>query len=644
MPRAHGRVVDGAANGVAGTCFFYRALDHEPSDWRALADGSGRPTAAPIFGRPLVWTGIQAAAVPDPTRKGYFDVFRGLPLGTYWIDFHPAGDAAQQRWAWPFKVSEDGVPVDVRIGGPRVGVPGGDVRVLAVFGDSDSSDRGPIGARSTTIARELATPTLVTVNRAEGATPIHGYMTEGDDPRKRNGVEQVERACREMGVIDVAVLRFGLNDAHQGDMNPPTTAGIESVRFNYGRALDLLRAKGTKQVVLCEIILEADKRADRVAANQAINGVIRDLAKARGCILVSPGIDARNDVNDYVWTDGIHLNDRGTRYVAGLIREAIGAVAEPPGPAPAPTDVAKHFTPGTFTASVSLYGLLGAPLDRAKRDLSRFRAAGFGNARVWIDWGSLDKYPQPASAVFDRDGNFIEDVARKLDELLLYGLTIGMSFDLTMHSSHYKATKVSGEGYDITEHKRAVRLALQRWGQQATFRILDMANEAEQRGPGNHGSPDTGHVSPGRFKELMDVARSVPRKCLVSVSASEDGNPYHPDYDNGYLFRDTKGEILLPHFARVGGWGANEGPKGKKLMALQPGIPCHCQEPARNNYNGQNWPVSEFENSFRSAKANGLVGMCFHTGAGFDMTQRDAWDQLDSVEQQVVANLKGWIA
>lgn len=643
MARAHGRIIDGAGNGVPGTCYFYRALDHEPSAWRSMTDASGRPVAGTIFGRPLVYTGIKADAVRDADRRGFFDVPGGLPSGTYWIDFHPAGDPAQQRWAWPFPVTDGTVPMDVRVGGPSVGVPGGQPRILAVFGDSDSSERGPIGARSTDLAKELTGNGLVAVNRAEGATPIHGFMTEGDDPRKRNGVEQVERACREMSRIDVAVCRFGLNDAHMGDMNPPSLAGITAIRTSYETAIDLLKRKGA-EVVLVTIILEADRRNDRVPADKAINDIIRDLAEKKGCKLVDHGIDARTDPQDYVWNeDGIHLNDRGTRYVAGLIRAKIAASVPPPAIDPTLT---KQFTPGTFTASVSLYGLLGAPIDRAKRDLSRFRAAGFGNARVWIDWGTIDKYRMDGCAVFDADGNFVEPVAKKLDELTLYGESIGMSFDLTMHADHYKTRKVSDEGYDITEHKRAIRNTLVRWGRRPAVRILDMANEAEVRGPSpGSGSPAHGHVSPGRFLEMMEVARSVPRTCLVSCSVSGGGD-FPGDVAANYvaLFRSAKGEILLPHFGRKSGWGAREGQMGADLRRAIPGLAVHHQEPARNGYNGQNWPVSEFEQAFRTSKAAGAVGCCMHTDAGFDVRSRDAWDQLDEVERQVVANLKGWIA
>lgn len=70
------------------------------------------------------------------------------------------------------------------------------------------------------------------------------------------------------------------------------------------------------------------------------------------------------------------------------------------------------------------------------------------------------------------------------------------------------------------------------------------------------------------------------------------------------------------------------------------------QEPARRNYPNPGdapWPVSEFEKSFASARAAGAVGCCFHTGACFDVTARDGWDQLDDVERQVVARVAPWI-
>lgn len=449
MPRAHGRIIDGAGNGVPGTCYFYKALDHEPTDWRAMIDTTGRPVTVGILGRPTKYVGAKADAVPGPDRRGFFDVPGGLPSGTYWIEFHAGGNHDQIRWAWPFVVTDGTVPMDVRIGGPSTGVPGGQ---------------------------------------------------------------------------------------------------------------------------------------------------------------------------------------------------------------PDPT-LARQFTPGTFTASCSLYGLLGAPLDRAKRDLSRFRAAGFGNARVWVDWGTIPKYPSPGSWLFEvnsvkgADGKLshplIPSQVEKLQATLDFGASIGMTLDLTMQAKFYEAVKRSAEGYDISAHKTAVRELLTRWGNHPGFRILDLANEAEVRGPGNHGSPDTGHVSPGRFAELMQVARSIPRTTRVGISISGAGQRGDVTLNYQDMYRDTRGEILLPHWPRKVGCGATEGSNSKALKARFGGE-VHNQEPFRRGYNvGYDhgaWPLKEFEDLFRSTKREGCVGACFHTEVGFDMRERDAWDQLDEVERQVVANLKGWIA
>ena len=312
----------------------------------------------------------------------------------------------------------------------------------------------------------------------------------------------------------------------------------------------------------------------------------------------------------------------------------------PTGPLPPAPALAKQFTAGTFTAAFSYYGLGGAPLDRIRRDLDRIRAAGFAHARVWVDW----ERPTPASRILDRSGKLISPQADKLDAALEYAQSLGLSFDFTFETSHYDATQKSGEGYDITNHKNAVRAVLTRWGQHPSLRIVDLDNEAEVRGAGGHGSPDTGHTSPGRFTQLMDVARSVKRTCLVSasVSFSVDGMPK----DMAELFRDVKGEILLPHFKRSTGWGATEGPNAKELAKALPGIPIHHQEPGRNGHDTTppgGWPLSEFEASFRTSKAAGSLGCCFHTGAAFDLTQKDAWDQLDATEREVVAHVVEWV-
>ena len=317
------------------------------------------------------------------------------------------------------------------------------------------------------------------------------------------------------------------------------------------------------------------------------------------------------------------------------------------GDLPPITPLDKQFTRGTFTASISYYGMFGAPLDRIKRDLAKARKAGFGNARVWVDWFYPKESPVAKSRLTNRDGSLIPDKAKLLDDVLAFCQQIGMSLDLTFETAHYDSVNTGGEGYKIEAHKTALRNVLTRWGKHPALKIVDVDNEAEQRGPGGHGSPDdagSGHTSAGRFAQLMAVARSVPHTCLVSVSVSNDGLTYiNKGPGSECIFRDTKGDILLPHMLRKAGWGANEGPKGKSLSKACGDMLVHHQEPARNNYNGQDWPLSEFENSFKSTKANGAVGCCFHNGAGFRLEQKDMFDQFDDVEKQVIANVYKWI-
>ena len=650
--RAQGRVVTAGGIGVTGRGYFYPTVDAKPQHITVFPNDGG-VSAPAIYGTASVFSGVNVGLVGADHKSGvgYFDVEGGLPPGTYRIEVHTSAGVA---WAWPYVVPAGGVSdvPQVQIGGPSTGVPSGKHRVVVLFGDSDTSNPGP-KVRNTSLDIELAAPTLTVINRAEGNLPV-GTQTEPEGVwapgPKRSGLDIVRKACAEIPVIDVAVLRYGLNDAHYY-LSPVTPVGVAKFRGAYGSAIDALKAKGA-QVMVCEICLEGGDR-DR-NADVAINAAIRDLAREKGCILISPNIDAENDPKNYIDnSDQVHLTNAGTRYVAGLIRDALGSggvVIPSPGDAPPVPALAKQFTDGTFVAAVSLYSLGGAPLDRAKRDLSRFRAAGFGNARVWIDWGTVKGHEMPGCAALDADGNFIEPVAKKFDELLLYCESIGMSLDLTMHADHYRTFRDpdDDEKYDISAHLRAIRNTLVRWGRRPAVRILDVANEAEVRGeePGS-GSPATGHVSPGRFGEMMDVARSVPHTCLVGASVSGGGD-FPGDVTKNYqaLFRSAKGEILLPHFARNGGWGAKEGARGADLRRAIPGLPAHHQEPARNGHAGTQsgkWPLSEFEASFRTTKAAGAVGCCFHTDAGFDMRSKDAWDQLDEVERQVVEKLRNWI-
>lgn len=295
-----------------------------------------------------------------------------------------------------------------------------------------------------------------------------------------------------------------------------------------------------------------------------------------------------------------------------------------------------QFRPGTFTASISAYGLLGASRARMENAIDFFAAHKFGNVRAW-DW---DHDGSPPARVFQSTGALIPAAGEILRRTLDYAGAHGVSLDFTLTAGAFDTHKVSDEGYDISAHKRAIRTVLEQWGMHPALRIFDMANEAEARGPSpGSGSPAHGHVSPGRLKEMWDVVKSAPHRCLCSVSVSGGGD--FGDVIKNYqaLFRDVKTDLCLAHWPRKTGWGANEGPQARQLKAAVH-LDVFNDEPARNGYNGQNWSVEEFKASFRSAKANGALGECLHNDAGFDLTQRDFDAQLDPIERAVV----DWVA
>ena len=291
--------------------------------------------------------------------------------------------------------------------------------------------------------------------------------------------------------------------------------------------------------------------------------------------------------------------------------------------APPITPIARQFTAGTWTNSVSYYGCFGAPLDRIQRDLTRFRAKGFGNARCWVTWSG--RWAPPDATLFRRDGSMIPERAALGDAILDFAASIGVSLDFTF----------SGEMLDgMSAHKAAVRAVLTRWGNHPALRLVDVENEAEDC--------SDGCIDAVQFADLMSVARSVPHSALVSASVS--GSTVPDSYRA--LFARTRGDLLLPHFQRDKGWGAKEGDRARELARAVPGLAIYHQEPARRgqqlSYDKGDWTVADFEAGFKTAKAAGSVGECFHTQAGFDVRTRDAWDQLDSVERQVVESVDGW--
>lgn len=227
-----------------------------------------------------------------------------------------------------FKPGDDVLEFEIRNGVvvPVTDAPPKPTGLVATFGDSDTSDRSPIGpkgpCRKTTVARELASFGLETRNFAKGATPIYGWLPNDDDPSVRNyGLDQVRKAFASTKIA-VAIFRFGLNDVHK-DLCPPTLPGIANFRAAYEEAIRIAKNYSAR-VIITGLILEA--RNDRRPGDRAVNDTLRDLCEKQSCSFVPLGMDALADDEDYVWDhDGIHLNTRGTKRVAELLRVPVTA-------------------------------------------------------------------------------------------------------------------------------------------------------------------------------------------------------------------------------------------------------------------------------------------------------------------------------
>jgi hypothetical protein len=83
--------------------------------------------------------------------------------------------------------------------------------------------------------------------------------------------------------------------------------------------------------------------------------------------------------------------------------------------------------------------------------------------------------------------------------------------------------------------------------------------------------------------------------------------------------------------------------------------PVHYQEPFRRGYGGWQPAAGDFMMDLRGAIAGGAAGWCFHNGAqngapasqprrSFDLRDKRLFDQLDSEEMRVIAEVNEAVA
>lgn len=528
-------------------------------------------------------------------------------------------------------------------------------RVLVLFGDSDTANPGP-KVRTTSLDVELASPSLTIHNRAQGNLPI-GTATEPDGGgAKRSGLDVIRRACADIPGIDIAVIRNGLNDAHYY-LTPPTPQGIAKFRGAYEAAISALQEKGAS-VMVCEICMEGGSR-DR-NADAVINAEIRKLAAEKGCVLISPNIDAESDPKQYISdADHVHLTNAGTRYVAQLIRDALPLAPPIGGPIPPPPIGAlpKLFVAGQTIGDFSYYHALAVPASVRAVDFAWLASCGVHCIEVWLRWPRT-----PGADVLSERGDWIPGGADRMRALLDQAGSFGI----------YVNTRVTACGlwrensHDSAAQKRCVA-SLARLQDHPALLAFDVGNESENRekGPAN-GGVGYCHTSSGEYSEISRYAAQVAPHLRITVSISGPASgpliespPEKASTPVGTWMREAKVKgarfsFASPHDPRSSQFGDRTESYVRDLRAdlARDGLgslPIGLVEPHRNDYGDppSALPLEQFERAVKGAKRAGAFLWCHHNGP----RGRERWwdpsrpvkDQLGAVDVQVVERMAEWL-
>jgi len=285
-----------------------------------------------------------------------------------------------------------------------------------------------------------------------------------------------------------------------------------------------------------------------------------------------------------------------------------------------------------FLLGISYYGGLGATEEFIRRDLDDVQRYGFNWLRVWATWTAFDN---DVSAV-DAQGRPREPFLGKLKGLVAECDRRGLVVDVTL------ARNKRGLLPDYDAHLRAVETVVDALKPHSNW-YLDLANERDVR--------DDRYVSAEELKRLRDRVRRLDPRRLVT--ASFGGHDLSAEDIRESLL--TIGlDFVSPHRPRGPESPGQTEARTRECLGLMKAVgreaPVHYQEPFRRGY--QDWePVAaDFLTDLRGAVAGGAAGWCFHNGTqrnapdqqprrSFDLRGRRLFDQLDSEERKVVAEV-----
>jgi hypothetical protein len=283
----------------------------------------------------------------------------------------------------------------------------------------------------------------------------------------------------------------------------------------------------------------------------------------------------------------------------------------------------------------SYYGALGADAKAWQADLDDMQRAGINWIRVWATWAA---FGADVSAVDGKTGEPRQEYLEKLQALVAECDRRGMIVDVTLTRGNGGPSRLD----NLKSHTAAVEsllTALKPWPNW----FLDLSNER------NIG--DARFTSFDDLKQLRERVRRLDPERLVTAS---HGGDLSPEDLSKYVIK-VGVDFVTPHRPRdkesPGQTEAITRECLAELKQLQRTVPILYQEPFRRSYSYAP-SVKDFETDLRGALAGGAAGWCFHNGdsrdakdgrprRSFDLREQRLFEQLDDVERQAVAALKG---
>lgn len=262
-------------------------------------------------------------------------------------------------------------------------------------------------------------------------------------------------------------------------------------------------------------------------------------------------------------------------------------------------------------------------------DFTKLAALGFNLVRIWLDWEE-DHF-------FDENGDWRSGADQDLIRLVEFANSQGLAVDITILDPNMSFG-------DKPSIRRKIVESTARLLKGKSNVLFDLANEHD------HLFYNT-TISHNEASLLATVVKDIDGDLIITFSSTSchllcgsDENALDPNNIQSEINAGI--EVLTPHFPRSNDWGTKTAERIKTiknyLTTINKQIPLYLQEENRRK-NDSGPDANEFFTSAKQALDAGAAGWIFHTSAGFDLAEKNFFENLDSVEQSVVDELSSRI-